>query len=206
MDGPSKVSRLSPLKIGAALVVAGALSVGAAACGSGSSSDQSTSVANKESGFEKGTYLKVVNTFGSDQRSTAQPISVSICAVNEGCKDPQTLTKDQSVDMANSSESTQADVDGSIRFNDGNRLRFVAGNPNIANPWIEIRDPNDNTLISRYLPDQFSDTGQAMGGCTPKPCPREYAVKADAQGVNFWFRRVADSSDYVTLQLDVGGE
>jgi hypothetical protein len=51
MDAASKGSRLTPIRIGAALVVAAVLSLGAAACGSSSDSTGSESaVTNKEAG------------------------------------------------------------------------------------------------------------------------------------------------------------
>jgi hypothetical protein len=53
MDAASKGSRLTPIRIGAALVVAAVLSLGATACGSSSDSESSESasnVPNKEAG------------------------------------------------------------------------------------------------------------------------------------------------------------
>jgi beta-glucanase (GH16 family) len=49
MDAPSRGSRVTPIRIGAALVVAVALSAGASACGSDSSSD-STATVEKQAG------------------------------------------------------------------------------------------------------------------------------------------------------------
>jgi len=131
------------MKIGAALVVAVVLSIGAAACGSGSSSDTtgSASVVKKEAGaFGDGTRLTVVNKSPED-------ITVQICAVNVSCKDAQQLRYGQSVDMANDTSSV-ADVNGWIRYSKDMRswdpgtqpiqVDFAADNPDVGEPNIEL--------------------------------------------------------------------
>ena len=66
MDGSLSVSRSSPMKSAVALVVAGALSIGLAACGSGSGSNQSASSPKRGfseigSGSGSSVYFQVVN-------------------------------------------------------------------------------------------------------------------------------------------------
>ena len=210
MDGASKGSRQTPMKIGAALLVAGALSMGAAACGSGSSTDSTQSasdVPKKEAGSARGTYLKVVNMLGSDRREDPEDVTVQICAVNEGCKDGQKLSPGQSVDMANSSESTPADVDGNVVFADGTRFEFSAGNPNVGYPWIKTSNSSTGaTLDDESLPEPDKDPTINTGGCSP--CRDSFElwrpVTVGGRWIPIWFQRTPDTSDYVMLTLQLG--
>jgi hypothetical protein len=169
-------------------------------------------VLKKEAGTEKGTYLKVTNALGRDRNGMpAGPISVVICAVNESCKNAVTLPRDgDSVDMANSSESTPADVNGWIGYPNGDTLGFAAGNPNFANPWIDITNANgDQGLGGWVAPPPAGSAGEVIGGgCRPSPCPdvrtKGTFVKFNGRYYDFTFRRSPDSSGYVTLGLDVG--
>lgn len=96
MDGSLRVSLVSPMKIPAALVVAGALAIGLAACGSGSGSNQSASSVKRGFFATRGTYLKVINQdLGVPSPDT---ITVTICAVNVRCKAPVTLGRSLETD------------------------------------------------------------------------------------------------------------
>jgi hypothetical protein len=130
MDGSSKVSRLSGMRIGAALLVAGVLSIGASACGSGSSSDTtgSASVAQKEAGA-RGVSLRVINQSSAD-------ITLTICG-DGNCRPSQQLQPGESLTMS------AGQVDGSIVFpqQNGQPVEFSAGNPFLGAPYIELRSP-----------------------------------------------------------------
>jgi hypothetical protein len=210
MDATSKGSRLTPIRIGAALVVAAALSLGATSCGSDSSSDESASsasVVEKEAGFARGTYLKVVNKLGSDRREDPEDVTVQICATGEGCKDGQKISPGQSVDMANSSESTREDVEGNVVFADGTRFEFSAGNPNVGYPWIKTSNSSTGaTLADEELVEPDKDPTFNTGGCSP--CRDSFElwrpVTVGERMIPIWFQRTPDTDDSVMLTLQLG--
>jgi hypothetical protein len=175
MDGSSKVSRLTPVKLGAALVVAGVLSIGAAACGSGSSSDSagSASVAKKEAGV-KGIGLRVIN-----QGSAG--IELQICGDGR-CQQSQTLSPGESNAMS------AGQVDGSLVFpQNGDRVEFSAGNPFIGEPYIELRSPG------------------GFGGTQSLKLSEGERRTIAFNGYRFDASRESDTGDYKSMTLAVGG-
>jgi hypothetical protein len=127
------------MKFAAALVVAGVLSIGAAACGSGSSSDATQSasdVPKKEAGLfsSRGTRLAVVNKSRGD-------LEITICG-NGNCKPARVLKYGESEDMA------AEDVNGWIRYDEDMdqlepgkqpiQVDFTASNPDVGTPKIEL--------------------------------------------------------------------
>jgi hypothetical protein len=178
MDAASKGSRLTPIRIGAALVVAGALSIGATACGSDSSSDStgSASVVEKEAGlFTKGVRLKVINKDPGGTR-------VTMCG-DGGCKPAQDLNAVDDSDVFSGE-----DVSGSVRYADGYTVDFTAGNPDVGAPWIKLTPPppaDGETVTFRLFENE-----------------RRYTSGTDSPGgYPFVAERTADSSDYKELTL-----
>jgi hypothetical protein len=179
MDGPSRVFHLTPTRIATALVVAGALSIGAPACGSGSDSTQSASVSKKQAGlFSKGVRFEVINR-------DEQPINVSICpdlirnaqpSQCHGANDAgdtlvgQTLKKGQSVAMASKS-NPQAEITFPHDIQvDSNGYATVQGrywelyaqgfNPDVGTPSIKLDKPPFGTeqveLTENQPPKDFT--------------------------------------------------
>jgi hypothetical protein len=180
MDGSSAVSHLGTMRIALALLVAGALSIGAAACGSSSSeSTPSATVLEKEAGaLGDGTRLTVLNKDAPGTRD-APGITVQICAVDVSCKEPQKLGVGDSVGAANDTSST-ADVNGSIRYADGYEVKFEADNPDVGPPWISVNG-------EKFFPPDTTH-GFQTDCCARHP---------------FDFERDADISGYKTLTLAV---
>jgi hypothetical protein len=203
MDRSSRVSRGTPVRVAAALVAAGALSIGAAACGSGS--NKSASVPKKQAGAQRGTRLAIFNELGSDKRWPAGPIRVTICAVNEGC-DGRVIDPNQSTAVANSSESTPEDVNGTLTYPNGARVEFSAGNPNVGPPWIKVTNlpDGDNIRQSLVLPGECIN-GLGGAGCSANGGTLTQ-VNCGRSPTPQWCLRADDTSNYVRLALSVGGE
>jgi hypothetical protein len=197
------------MKIGAALVVAGALSIGAAACGSGSDSAGSTSVVKKEAGvFGDGTRLAVVNKSPED-------ITVQICAVNVSCKDSQQLRYGQSVDMANDTSSV-ADVNGWIRYSKDMRswesgtqpiqVDFAADNPDVGQPNIELTTSSETCDLGQVafrqrFPGDWDSAPLELGENAEQQSTRSSLCQYKLVG-----SRAADSGGYKQLTLTAYGQ
>ena len=134
MNGSLRVSRVTPMKLAASLVVPGGLIVAVAACG-GSGSNTSASSAQTKSapparGFSvtKGVSLTVVN-------KDPAGIKARMCAPNQGCNPDTPLGLDQSVNR----EAAEGKVDGAI-IGAGYTFDFDAVNPTIGEPYIQLRN------------------------------------------------------------------
>jgi hypothetical protein len=204
---------MTPIRIGAALVVAGALSIGAAACGSGSSTDStgSASVVKKEAGlFTKGVNLVVVN-------KDPQPITVAICpdeisryagtqyreadysACDRAPNQPRnylvgkTLNQGQSLAMAADTNpeaeisfpgSTEVGADGYVTVQGRYySIRARGFNPTVGAPSITLTDPNSSDQAN-YVEGEVRNFNW--------------------EGVDWVGSRPGDSSDYKNLTLEVG--
>ncbi len=191
------------MKTAAALLIAGALSIALAACGSGSGSTHSAaSVKTREAGpFGRATYLKVVNPdLGVPQPGAT--ITVTICAVNVRCKDPVTLGRGQSVDMG------AGRVNGTIRYPNGYTFNFEAFNPDVGEPWVAVTDPQGNKL---YCQGGYSNIYEPQGD--GNRCELQLSegqrrnVNASAgrggnPGYVLHAYRDADSGDYKMMRLE----
>jgi beta-lactam-binding protein with PASTA domain len=79
MDAPSKRFRMTPMKTGAALLVAAVLSIGAVACGSSSDSTGSAStVPNKEAGGGVITVPHLIGLSNFEAESRARSLGLSV--------------------------------------------------------------------------------------------------------------------------------
>jgi hypothetical protein len=131
MDGSWKVSR-STTRIGAALVVAGALSVGASACGSGSSTDSASTVEKQAGAAEPGT--EATGMRFSVDNSTKEAVTLQLCGDGD-CSGEHQLQPDRLDGVV------ATDVKGSIVYQDGRRQDFIAQNPSPGEPYIELSAP-----------------------------------------------------------------
>ena len=205
MDAASRGSRLTPIRIGAALVVAGALSIGAAACGSGSSTDStgSASVVKKEAGlFTLGTRIEVINNDQAD-------IKVGFCEVNVKCIDPQMVSPGQSVAFAVDGRLYgRIDFPGQPGYPRSIPKGFYAVNPTVGEPSIGLcYDPNVVTGGS----GEPRDDGRDPDPFNPDPadCKINYMVEGEVQDFTRYYRswtfeRQGDSGDYKEMRLKVG--
>jgi hypothetical protein len=185
MDAAPKGSRLTPIRIGAALVVAAALSIGATACGSDSSSEStgSAAVVEKEAGlFTKGARVTVVN-------KDSAGIKVTMCG-DGGCKAAVELKAVGDWDVMSGE-----DVSGSVRYADGYTVDFTAGNPDVGAPWIKLTAPPagngmccETTTFRLFEGERLYTSGPTS--------PGGYPFVAD---------RTADSSDYKEMTLNAYG-